>query len=500
MQWRVLTRFRFGLQFAMDAIAWCAALILATVLRDEFQWIVPLFDILLVGAVASALQLLVGTRFGLYVHRWRYGAFEEIGGLGRTVAVVTAVTAVVNRLALGHRIPISASLMAGPLALLFMAGARFGWRVLIEKLKRPDGVGAKRVVVFGAGEGGMQVIRAMATKSSPYYPVAIIDDNPRFKNLQIKGVRVRGDRTQMVKVAREYDAEILLVAIPSASGALLRELSALAHEAKLKVMVLPPVAELFGVGVGVADIRPLTEEDILGRRVLDTDIEAVAGYLTGKRVLVTGAGGSIGSELCRQINRFAPESLVMLDRDESGLQAVQLSIEGHGLLDRDELVVADIRDLARMQEVFATFRPEVVFHAAALKHLTLLEHNPDEGYKTNVVGTQHLLEVAGQHRVEVFVNISTDKAADATSVLGRTKRMAEQLTAKASRLQEGRYLSVRFGNVLGSRGSMLPLFRTQIDQGGPVTVTHPDVTRYFMTIPRRASWWSKRARSATTAT
>ncbi|MBS1838537.1 MAG: polysaccharide biosynthesis protein, partial [Actinobacteria bacterium] len=185
----------------------------------------------------------------------------------------------------------------------------------------------------------------------------------------------------------------------------------------------------------------------------------------------------------RQIHRFAPESLVMLDRDESALQAVQISIEGRGLLDRRDLVVGCIRDAERMAQVFAEHRPEVVFHAAALKHLPLLEMYPDEGWKTNVWGTQTLLELAGKFGVDRFVNISTDKAADATSVLGRTKRMAEQLTSHAGKNLDGTYLSVRFGNVLGSRGSVLPLFRSQIDHGGPVTVTHPDVTRFFMTIP-----------------
>jgi dTDP-glucose 4,6-dehydratase len=233
----------------------------------------------------------------------------------------------------------------------------------------------------------------------------------------------------------------------------------------------------------VGDIRPLTEADLLGRRELSLDIESVAGYLTGKRILVTGAGGSIGSELCRQIHRFAPESLVMLDRDESALQAVQISIEGRGLLDSRDLVVCCIRDRGRLQQVFEEHRPEVVFHAAALKHLPLLEMHAEEGWKTNVWGTQNLLELASEFEVDRFVNISTDKAADASSVLGQTKRIAEQLTSHAGRENSGTYLSVRFGNVLGSRGSVLPLFREQIAQGGPITVTHPEVTRFFMTIP-----------------
>ena len=220
----------------------------------------------------------------------------------------------------------------------------------------------------------------------------------------------------------------------------------------------------------------------MGRHEIDTDIDAIAGYLTGKRVLVTGAGGSIGSELCRQISRFAPAELVMLDRDESALHGVQLAIEGRAMLDSRNLVVADIRDEARLRQVFDEHEPEVVFHAAALKHLPLLEMHPREAFKTNVLGTETMLDVSTDARVSRFVNISTDKAADPVSVLGYTKRIAERLTSAATWRTSGTYLSVRFGNVLGSRGSVLTAFRAQVEAGGPITVTHPDVTRYFMTV------------------
>jgi FlaA1/EpsC-like NDP-sugar epimerase len=320
-------------------------------------------------------------------------------------------------------------------------------------------------------------------KSGPYHPVAILDDKPDLKNLRVKGVRVMGGRTAMAAVAERMGVSTIVVAIPSASGELIRDIARRADEAGLHTLILPPVHDILGSKVGVSDIRPLTEADLLGRRELSLDIESVAGYLTGKRVLVTGAGGSIGSELCRQIHRFAPAALVMLDRDESALQAVQVSIEGRGLLDSRDLVVCCIRDSERLQQVFDEHRPEVVFHAAALKHLPLLEMHAEEGWKTNVWGTRNLLDLSGKFDVERFVNISTDKAADASSVLGRTKRVAEQLTSFAGKTLDGTYLSVRFGNVLGSRGSVLPLFRAQIDQGGPVTVTHPEVTRFFMTIP-----------------
>ncbi|MDQ1423707.1 MAG: hypothetical protein QOD72_1205, partial [Acidimicrobiaceae bacterium] len=342
---------------------------------------------------------------------------------------------------------------------------------------------ASRMVVFGAGEGANQVITGMLrTPASRYLPVAIVDDDPRKQHLRVRGVPVRGRREDLRKVAQDYDAGVMLIAIPSADAALVRELSEVGVEAGLQVKVLPPVSELLDGRVEESDIRSLTEADLLGRREIDTDIAAIADYLSGRRVLVTGAGGSIGSELCRQVARFNPASLAMLDRDESALQGVQLSIEGRALLDSRELIVADLRDRDRLDEVFKEHQPEVVFHAAALKHLPLLQLHPEEGVKTNVLGTMNLLEVSLAHGVTRFVNVSTDKAADPTSVLGYTKRITERLSAAADDFGRGAYISVRFGNVLGSRGSVLTTFRAQISAGGPVTVTHPDVSRYFMTI------------------
>ena len=235
--------------------------------------------------------------------------------------------------------------------------------------------------------------------------------------------------------------------------------------------------------MGIRDIRDLNLTDLLGRNQLDTDIDAIAGYLSGRRVLVTGAGGSIGSELCRQIIRFAPSELIMLDRDESALHAVQLSVSGRALLDSDDVVLCDIRDVEALTRIFVARRPEVVFHAAALKHLPMLEQYPAEAVKTNVIGTRNVLDASMAAGVSRFVNISTDKAANPISVLGFSKRIAERITATyALREATTSYTSVRFGNVLGSRGSVLTAFAGQIAAGGPVTVTDPDVTRYFMTV------------------
>ncbi|MEX0768735.1 MAG: nucleoside-diphosphate sugar epimerase/dehydratase [Microthrixaceae bacterium] len=480
----IVTKYRFVLQAGFDCGAWLLGLWLATLLRYELQFDqVNFLGLIGLGSIAMVAQLVLGRLGGLYVHRWRYGTFDEILGTLRVVSCVTVLVAAADAFSPGLRpIPVSASVMSGFIALGIMCAGRLVWRQRLEKWTRAEGDDRMPIIVVGAGSGGLQVVTAMV-KAGPFHPVAVIDDNPDLRNLRIKGVKVCGDRSSLARVVEQTGARHIILAMPSASGEFIRDIAKRADELELQTLILPPVDEMFGVGVNVADIRPLTEADLLGRRELSLDIESVAGYLTGKRVLVTGAGGSIGSELCRQIHRFAPESLVMLDRDESALQAVQISIEGRGLLDSRDLVVCCIRDSGRLRQVFEEHRPEVVFHAAALKHLPLLEMYAEEGWKTNVWGTQNLLELAGEFEVGRFVNISTDKAADASSVLGQTKRIAEQLTSHAGEINSGTYLSVRFGNVLGSRGSVLPLFREQIAQGGPITVTHPEVTRFFMTIP-----------------
>lgn len=473
---------RFAAILFVDLLIWSAAMILATFLRYEFQlstvhWI----DLAKILPIVFVVHMLLGAYEGLYVGRWSFGSFEEVAALARCVTVTGLFVTIVD---LAPRwVPVTAPAIATSIALVSMGGVRYAWRLSLERRRRPDETETARMVVFGAGDAGAQVITGiLRNPESRYLPVAIIDDDPRKQHLRIRNVPVKGRRDDLARVTKESDAELMLIAIPSADAALVRELSEIGVQAGLQVRVLPPVGELLDGRVGEGDIRPLTEADLLGRREIDTDIAAIAGFLSGRRVLVTGAGGSIGSELCRQVARFEPALLAMLDRDESALQAVQLSIEGRALLDSRDLVVADLRDRPRIEEVFREHRPEVVFHAAALKHLPLLEMHPEEGVKTNVNGTLHLLDIALRHGVDRFVNVSTDKAADPTSVLGYTKRITERLTAAADDIGPGTYLSVRFGNVLGSRGSVLTTFRSQIATGGPVTVTHPDVARYFMTI------------------
>ena len=483
--WQSLVVHRFAWMAAVDALIWCLAILSGLALRYEFD--VPDHawgPALAVLPVLASVQLVAGCVTGVYTGRFQLGSFEEVWGLVRTCAVTAFVLFLVDLI--WNVVPLSLVVFSPIAALVGAAAVRYAWRLTHDNRLRPGDAAAATIVV-GAGSAGTQAVRALlASADSPYVPVALLDDDPRKRNLTIKGVPVKGGADDIGRVAAETDAAALLIAIPSGDGALVRALAKQGSAAGLTVRILPSVAELIGGTVGVSDIRPITPEDLLGRRAIDTDVAAIADYLTGKRVLITGAGGSIGSELARQVHRFAPDQLVLLDRDESALHAVQLSIDGRGMLDTDDLVVADIRDRERIEEVFARVRPEVVFHAAALKHLPLLQRAPGEALKTNIWGTQTLLEVAAAHDVERFVNISTDKAADPSSVLGWSKRVTERLTAHAAASRSDvaavPWLSVRFGNVLGSRGSVLTAFAAQIAAGGPVTVTDPDVTRYFMTI------------------
>jgi len=477
-------RYVSAAQITVDGLAWVLALYAATLFRYDFNVSgVELDGLLVLAPTAVVLQGLAGLACGLYTGRSRFGSFDEVVSMVRTVAITAVVLFVVNPLADPRLVPASVPVVGGVLALAALAGIRYCWRLAMERRRRPSGEGCHRLLIFGAGDGAAQVIPALLRDpNSPYIPVGLIDDDPRKRNLRIMGIPVLGDRSRLLEAAKECRADSLLIAMPSAGPEMVIELSELARVAGLAAKVLPPVGELFGGQVDASDIRDVTTADLLGRHEIHTDIEAIAGYLTGKRVMVTGAGGSIGSELCRQIHRFGPERLLMLDRDESALHAVQLSIEGRALLTSPDLILCDLRDRQEVEELFTRLRPDVVFHAAALKHLTLLEQRPGEAVKTNVWATLDLLEITSKVGVERFVNISTDKAADPTSVLGYSKRITERLTSHFASTARGTYLSVRFGNVLGSRGSMLSVFKSQIESGGPLTVTDPHVTRFFMTI------------------
>ncbi|WP_275898283.1 nucleoside-diphosphate sugar epimerase/dehydratase [Dietzia sp. Alg238-R159] len=436
--------------------------------------------------------------FALIVLTWGLGWFtglyrgRYVPGSVLESSVVTFVFAAATMIVfLGHiiggsyeRVPRSTPFVAGAFTIL----SALVLRSLVRR-KRLFGAGvakdAERALVFGAGDGGLQLVRQLRrSEGSQFNPVGILDDDPGKRQMVIEGVKVFGGRERLEELAKSTGASTLLIAVPSLPGDQLVAIRDRAEEAGLRVLVLPPLDNMMRGRIAADELREINVNDLLGRKPASLNQTQIADYLRGKRIMVTGAGGSIGSELCRQISRFRPAELMMLDRDESGLHAVQLSIHDQAMLDGDDTILASIRDRASMLEIFAERKPELVFHAAALKHMPLLEHYPLEALKTNVLGTLNLLEAASMSGVETFVNISTDKAANPSSALGTSKRIAERLTAgSAAENKNAKFVSVRFGNVLGSRGSVLTVFEKQIKDGGPVTVTDPEVNRFFMTIP-----------------
>ena len=485
--WTALQRRLPIVHYVVDCLVWLVALPLTTFSRYDFTLGELAWDATLRSwAIAVVGQGVFGVMTGLYTRRWRYGSFDEVAALAATVVLTGIVMSIVNFGWFLPGAPRSVPALTTAVAIAGTVAVRSVWRLYRQRQTRLELRQAEPLIVVGAGEGAEQIVKAlMADPASTYVPVALLDDDANKRRYSVAGVKVQGPISQMREVAARYDAREVLLAIPSADAALVRDVDTIASNAGLKLLIVPSVHEMFGE-LGVRDIRPVSEADLLGRGPADIDADAVAGYITGRRVLVTGAGGSIGSELCRQLARFEPAALLKLDRDESGLHAVQLSIHGRALLDGDDLVLADIRDRDRIFEVFEQHRPDVVFHAAALKHLPLLEAAPQEGWKTNVLGTHNVLDAAESVGVSHFVNVSTDKAANPTSVLGYTKLITERLTADKGLNATGTYVSVRFGNVLGSRGSVLPAFREQAKKGGPITVTHPDITRYFMLVEEAA--------------
>ena len=478
------------LQFVIDMAIWSITAIAASYARFEYQGHHDPFgatrsSVIRVIPIVLVVHALVGYVVGIYRRRWRYGSFDEIGGLVVATLITTSILFVLRFFDQSlNPFPRSVIFISGFAGLCFVAASRYSWRLIREQLRRPTAQTAAKILVYGAGEGGIQMVNTLLRNpQSPYLPVGFLDDNPDTHRLSISGVPVLGGRDQLSQARTRTGATTLLIAIPSADSALIGDISARARELSMDVKVLPAVQNLNERPLDTSDIRDLTDEDLLGRRKVVIDLQQISDYLVNRRVLVTGAGGSIGSELCRQLARFNPAELIMLDRDESALHEVQLSIHGRALLDTPQTVLADLRDEATINHIFDTRKPEVVFHAAALKHLPLLERYPLEAYQTNVLGTLKLLNAAQRTGVGVFVNISTDKAANPISVLGYSKRIAERVTAAIGHTaKSGKYMSVRFGNVLGSRGSVLMSFRDQIAKGGPLTVTHRGVTRYFMTI------------------
>lgn len=467
-----------------DICAWLLAGLGAAAARYEFAFVANSWNQLLGYLLIATVFLLVfSIPFHIHDGRFRVGSFDEAIGLG-IISFLVGAAAFFATLLLPDMVGFSRGVTV--ITPVFAFGLILAGR-LLWRLYRYRGDGGKkrtkRAVIYGAGEAGAQLTRLIfADKNSKFTIVGFIDDDPHKRHLRIFNLPVLGTNKDLEKVVTKNSIDTIILAITTADGMFLGQLQDEVRTLGLDFRTLPPLSQMIDGRVELGDVKRVGIQDILGRHQVQTDLTSVAEYITGKRVLITGAGGSIGSEIAAQVHRLGPAEMSMLDRDESALHSTQLAIFGRALLDTPDVVLCDIRDKGAMRKIFEARKPEVVFHAAALKHLPMLEQYPEEGWKTNVLGTLNVLELSEEFDVDVVVNISTDKAADPTSVLGQTKRIAEQLTAWFAEQNSKKWMSVRFGNVLGSRGSMLHAFNSMIDRGGPLTVTHPDITRYFMTI------------------
>ncbi len=481
------------LLFLTDAALAAVAFMLAFRLRflDTPHGIPDRYWTMLWGSIAFVAlgKAIVFSLFGLHQQWWRYFRLPNFMVVLRAVAVASAILVVVFTVAqpFGHNLPRSVAVMDFLLTLLLISGARMAARLIAE---RPDRSarrrGARGVLVVGAGSGGQMVVREMQLNPNlGSKAIGFLDDDPRKRGMRLLGSKVLGSTDDIGAVVDRHKPDEVVIAIPSAPGVVRGKVVAACREREIPVRTLPTVFELLRGGVQLTrQLREVQVEDVLGRDPVVMELSRVGAYLADKIVLVTGAGGSIGAELSRQIARVNPRLLIMLDHAEANLFEIDREMLDQWHFSRVESVLADAKEPDRMLEVMQRFKPDVVFHAAAYKHVPLMESNPLEAVRNNAIATRVTAETAAVAGCERFVLVSTDKAVNPRTVMGASKAMAEWIVEAAGhRHPETRFITVRFGNVLGSAGSVVPIFRTQIERGGPVTVTDEEMTRYFMTIP-----------------
>jgi len=486
---RARYRVNVGLAFLHDvaasALAWC----LAYWLRFNFDIPEPFEEAMLQTLVfVVPVQALVFLAFGLYRGMWRFASLTDLKHITIAVAVSAGVLATLLYLAQPQLLVPRSVLILDPIILLIaMCGSRLGYRYLREHRLSDVLAGTRKpVLVLGAGDAAEKLIDELA-RSQEWRIVGLLDDDPVKQGRDIHGIRVLGPVEALPRFARRTDAAHAIIAMPAVSHAIRRRAAELCTAADLQVLTVPSFDDLVAGKVTISQIRNIELDDLLGRDPVSLDGTGLSGWLAGNTVMVTGAGGSIGAELCRQVARFRPQLLVLFELNEYALYLVEQEFEARMPGVAVAPVIGDVRNAARLAEVLGRFRPKVVFHAAAYKHVPLMERdNAWEAVQNNVAGTLRLARAAQAHGVEKFVMVSTDKAVNPVNVMGATKRLAERVCSGLQRSGGTAFVTVRFGNVIGSTGSVIPKFREQIAAGGPITVTHPEVTRYFMSIPEAA--------------
>jgi FlaA1/EpsC-like NDP-sugar epimerase len=441
-----------------------------------------------------AIQLSVFVLFGFYNRWWRYVSTRDMWVAVRGVVVACLLTDLVLYAfppADTSRLPRRIAALDLLLLLAFVAGSRLLARTLIERPQSGLVVRGKEVLIVGAGDAAGLLIREMQrNRHLAYTPIGLIDDDPGKRNMRLHGVRVLGTTDELTHILRDNKPDEVLIAMPSAPGEVRRKVVEATRVEGVPVKTLPGLGELIAGDLNLAgQIRPVQVEDVLGREQVDVDLGASAAYVRGRAILVTGAGGSIGSELCRQLARLGASRLVLVEQGESALYELERELVDERNFAAAIPVLADCGNLQKMRRVFERYEPEVVFHAAAYKHVPMLETNPLQAVSNNVLATRAMAQVAVEFGVDRFVLISTDKAANPKNLLGQSKALCEWIVESYALRDDvdTRFVAVRFGNVLGSSGSVIPIFRRQIERGGPVTVTHPEMTRFFMTIPEATS-------------
>jgi FlaA1/EpsC-like NDP-sugar epimerase len=422
--------------------------------------------------------------FHLYKKSWEYASIGELVIILKTVTASIIISAIVQGMIIGeifYRLLVVTCL----LHMILIGGSRFCWRVYRDRYLVKD-VNKKRTLIIGAGSAGTMVVRQLLKRNdSELLPIAFIDDNRNKHHLDILGIPVIGSVSNITNIVSRLNIDHIIIAIPSLKKQELNTIFQECAKTNAKTQILPRLEDLLVGNISVSKLRDVKVEDLLGRETVELDIEGISEHITNKVILVTGAGGSIGSEICRQIATFHPKKLILLGHGENSIYNIEMELKEtykQSIIDIIP-VIADIQDIKKMYSVMDTYRPNVVYHAAAHKHVPLMEANPEEAVKNNIVGTMNAANASKWAKVETFVMISSDKAVNPTNVMGATKRLAEMVIQHMNRDCETKFVAVRFGNVLGSRGSVVPLFKKQIEKGGPVTVTHPEMTRYFMTIP-----------------
>jgi len=422
--------------------------------------------------------------YKLYKKVWEYASIHEFMTIAKAVTASIVALGVVQWITWA-RLPVQLLLITWLLSLLLIGGSRVVWR-MAQGAESDSSMPGKRTLIVGAGSAGTMLARQLLNNQhSELKLVAFIDDDIHKQHYDIMGVPVLGGVSQISGIAKQHRIDNIVIAIPSLNKKQLATIFTECAKTNTVTKTIPKLEDLASGKVSVSHFRDVQVEDLLGREPVELDIDSISGYVTQKVVLVTGAGGSIGSEVCRQVARFLPEKLILLGHGENSIYSIEMELRelfGHTHIDFIT-EIADLQDADKMLSVMELHKPHVVYHAAAHKHVPLMERNPEEAFKNNVLGTLNAAKAASANQVQTFVMISTDKAVNPTSVMGATKRAAEMIIQHMDRSCSTKFVAVRFGNVLGSRGSVIPLFKKQIEKGGPITVTHPDMERYFMTIP-----------------